>query len=284
MPTEKTRAAASPAQERPPARRALPAPLCSPDCAPVFEPVSRPLWFEAAWPWEWMGLHLSGVYWAVGCPRGRGGPVIVVPGFLASDLHLATLYAWLGRLGYRPYFSDIGRNADCPDVLLERLLETVDRASAETGQRVQLIGHSFGGVLARGAAVRHPDRVSQVVTLGSPFRALRAHPWVLRIARRLAQVLPSPQNQPRRHRDHTHASTCACRFLEDNGASWPSAVQRAAIYSRRDGVVDWRACREDDPRFNFEVRSSHSGLLFNAQVYRLLANLLVRGQEALGVG
>ena len=63
----------------------------------------------------------------VRCPRGRGEPVVVVPGFLASDFSLTELFGWLARIGYRPFFSQIGRNADCTDYVAKMLLERTAR-------------------------------------------------------------------------------------------------------------------------------------------------------------
>jgi pimeloyl-ACP methyl ester carboxylesterase len=40
---------------------------------------------------------------------------------------------------------------------------------------VTVVGHSLGGLLARGLAVRRPDLVAGIVTLGSPVLALGAH-------------------------------------------------------------------------------------------------------------
>ena len=48
------------------------------------------------------------------------------------------------------------------------------------GERVAIIGQSRGGVFARALAVRRPDLVSGIVTLGAPtVRQLSAHPLVL---------------------------------------------------------------------------------------------------------
>ena len=41
--------------------------------------------------------------------------------------------------------------------------------------RVLVVGHSLGGMLARGLAVRRPDLVAGIVTLGSPMLAPAAH-------------------------------------------------------------------------------------------------------------
>jgi pimeloyl-ACP methyl ester carboxylesterase len=261
------------------AQAAFPAPLCSPTCAPVFEAVDLPIWKELVWPATWLALRFSPVYFGRVQSRGRGGPVVLVPGFLASDLHLLDLQLWLRRIGYQPVASDIGRNADCPDVLLERLMETIDEAYGRTGRRVQLVGHSFGGVLARAAAVRRPEHVAQVITLAAPFRALRAHRTVLTTARWLSSVLPPPNLSPRTHRDHAHAEECACTFLREPQPPWPSGVRRLAVYTKDDGVVDWRSCIEDESSLNAEVRGSHAGLVFNPDVYRVLVDALAAGEE-----
>jgi hypothetical protein len=56
----------------------------------------------------------------------------------------------------------------------------------------------------------------------------------------------------------------------------PRLVPVAAIFSRVDGVVAWEACiDETTPNVkHYEVVSSHLGLLFNPDVYRLVAKLL----------
>ena len=46
-----------------------------------------------------------------------------------------------------------------------------------------------------------------------------------------------------------------------------------AIYSRNDGIVDWRACLDPDAE-HVEVRSSHCGMAVNTEVYRVLERVL----------
>ena len=55
---------------------------------------------------------------------------------------------------------------------LEARLEAI---APRRGSRVQIVGHSLGGMLARGLAVRRPDLVAGIVTLGSPMLAPAAH-------------------------------------------------------------------------------------------------------------
>ncbi|WP_322796912.1 esterase/lipase family protein [Tepidiforma sp.] len=240
---------------------------------PSLQPAPTPIWREALVGLEWLALRASPVYWGFGVPRGRGEPVVVVPGFLASDLSLVELYWWLGRIGYRPYFSNIGRNADCPDYVARKLLETVRRARQETGQRVRLVGHSLGGMLSRSVALDHPDEVAMVITLGSPFRdAVRAHPALISAAALLRErsgSLVAPNVGPACFSGH-----CTCGFVRNMLAPGRWEVARVAVYSRRDGVVDWQSCVEEDPALNVEVHCSHLGMVVHPQVYRVVAERL----------
>ena len=71
----------------------------------------------------------------LGCRDGDGSAVILIPGFMHSDVYLVVMYAWLKRLGYRPYYSGIDLNAECPDLLIKHQLnQLVDEAREETGR------------------------------------------------------------------------------------------------------------------------------------------------------
>src|SRR5512142_2751182 len=140
-------------------------------------------WSEALVGAEFLLLHASPVYYGFGVPKGDGSAVVVIPGFLGTDIYLMEFHAWLARIGYKPYFSGIGLNADCPNLLIQRrLTETIDRALKETGRKIHLVGHSLGGVIARSAAGQRPRDVASVITLASPFRGTVAHRSILRVA------------------------------------------------------------------------------------------------------
>lgn len=213
-------------------------------------------------------LRVSPVYYGSGVPHGSGEPVILVPGALASDCSMLEMRLWLGRLGYRAYISGIGRMDDCPDIMRDKLIETIDRAYRETGQSVTLIGHSLGGMIARGAALKRQGSVKRVIMLASPFRHPRAHPLVMKL---IGLVHGRKLN---RHIHRTENSCIKC-FVEVMRKPL-GPVADAAIYPRSDPVVNWYDCKSYNDDNNYEVRGTHIGLVANPQVYQIIAELLAR--------
>lgn len=243
-----------------------------------FEPTRLPIWREAFMFCDWLQLRLSDVYYGKGTQRGNGAPVVLVPGFLATDLYLLEMRDWLKRIGYRPYMSKIGRNADCPNLLVAHLLKTVEKAHAKTGQKVHLIGHSLGGVLSRIAASFRPDLIASVTMLGSPIRGIRVHPWVLSLSAlvhhkiRFSGLFRSLPRPPK-HRS-CYTSACACGFACTWRGEFPATVPQVAIYTRRDGIVDWNMCMTNHKAVDVAVEGTHCGLVWNPEVYRVVAERL----------
>ena len=238
--------------------------------------VDTPLWRESFFGLDWLALRSSPVYYGCGVPHGNGRPVVVVPGFLASDFSLSELFGWLARVGYRPFFSQIGRNADCPDYIASVLMETVKRAYGETGQKVSIVGHSLGGMLARSVALDHPEYVDRVISMGSPFRdAVRAHPVITSAAASLRNM--RGRGGIASHvRPACFSGHCTCPFVKNMLAPESQGVPTFAIYSRNDGVVDWESCVEEDPALNNEVNCTHIGMAFHPGVYRALGARLAQ--------
>ena len=227
-----------------------------------------PIWREAGLAREWLRLHRSPVFAGHGIPPGNGAAVVTIPGFLCSDLYTATLTKWLRRIGYRAYSSRLERNNDCIEKVLSRVLTTIATAASETGGPVHLIGHSLGGMLARMAAVQRREQVASVITLGSPFRGVRAHPYVLWLGhrvRRRVQVAVAP---------HCFTGYCHCPAVAALQQELPAGLENCAVYTKTDGIVDWRACLNNDPARDVEVTGTHVGLVFNVEVYQLIAERL----------
>ena len=235
--------------------------------------VPLPIWQEMLVGIEMVYLRLSPVYWGFGIPAGDGSAVVVIPAFLMTDLYLTEFRSWINRIGYKAYFSGIGMNAECPNLLIQqRLTQTIERAYKETGRKIHLVGHSLGGVIARAAAHQMPDRIASVVTLGSPFRGVSVHQSILRAAQFVrGQILE-------RHGDAVlpdcYTAGCTCNFLESLVVKLPKSVGETAVYTKSDGIVDWKVCRTGNPEVDFEVSATHIGLAFNPIVFDVVAHRL----------
>src|SRR5581483_8800661 len=231
------------------------------------------LWTEALFAAELLLLHASPVYYGLGVPHGDDSGVVLIHGFLGTDHYLMEMHAWLKRIGYRPYFSGIGLNAECPNLLIERRLqETINTARKETKRRVHVIGHSLGGVIARSIASQRSADVASVITLGAPFRGTVAHKSVLRAAEAVrksileehgTKVLPA-----------CYTGHCTCNFVDSLCRDLPDSTLQTAVYTREDGLVDWRYCKTKDPENNFEVHGTHIGMAFNPSAYSIIADRL----------
>ena len=236
-----------------------------------------PVWKEALFGAELMLLHASPVYYGLGVPRGDGSAVVVIPGFLGSDLYMAHLSSWLSRVGYRPYLSGIHLNAECPNLLIKyRLSEIIEKALRETRRKIHLIGHSLGGIMARSIAAQQPHDVASVISLAAPFRGKVLH-------RSLMQAVASVREQViKEHGKHVlpecYTARCTCEFVSSLVCKMATLVMETAIYTRDDGFVDWRYCRTGDSDNDFEVAGTHIGLVFNPAVYTIVANRLAEAQ------
>jgi pimeloyl-ACP methyl ester carboxylesterase len=229
---------------------------------------------------------------AIGCRRLRRGspyagqaavrhatPVILVPGFLAGDGTLGPMSRVLREHGYRTYRSSIHVNAGCTLDAAAQLESRLESIAVRRGARVQIVGHSLGGMLARGLAVRRPDLVAGIVTLGSPMLAPGAHHATLtRSVDMLVRL--SRAGWPGLMSEDCVAGDCARQSFDESRQPMPLDVSFTAIYSKRDGIVDWRAC-VDPLAVPVEVSASHAGLAFDPRVIReVLAALERHAAEA----
>lgn len=168
---------------------------------------------EAAWlgARAWRGIgHLG--------PRGPvdGPPALVLPGFIANDRTTLELRRALSRAGWRVHPWDLGWNLGAKRDTVERIATRLE-AIAPDGGTVLIVGWSLGGLFAREVARAHPDRVSAVVTLGSPFSG---DPRLNNVWRLYEQVAGHRVDDPPVPRD-----------------SSKPPVPTLAIWSRADGIV-----------------------------------------------
>ena len=246
------------------------------------KPTQRPepepdtsFWTEALFGAEVLLLHATPVYYGLGVPRGDGSAVVIIPGFLGTDLYLTELHSWLARIGYRPYFSGIGINAECPNLLIQRRLnQTIEKALAETGRKIHLIGHSLGGVIARSVAGARPKDVASVITLAAPVRGTVTNRTVFHAAEAV-RLRILEEHGPGVLPD-CYTGRCTCNFLDSLRRKVPASMVETAIYTRQDGVVDWRYCRTMNPEVDVEVLGTHIGMAFNPAAYAIVAERLAR--------
>jgi triacylglycerol lipase len=206
-------------------------------------------------------------------------PVMLIPGFMAGDSSLAVMRAWLRRRGHRVAMSGMIANIDCAGRAVGRLQEHLTDFAEDSGRPVVLIGQSRGGTLARVLAVRQPELVCGLAMLGSPVRdGLAASPSVLRTVRWIARLgdLGLPGVFSTSCRD---GACCAAVRLDEQAPLAPT-IDALGVYSRSDGVVDWRACVDPHAQ-SVEIDSSHCGMSVHPGVYHALEHLLDGSMEAI---
>jgi pimeloyl-ACP methyl ester carboxylesterase len=201
-------------------------------------------------------------------PRGEPHPVLVLPGLMASDVSTETLRRWLRGLGYPVVGWELGRNRGPTQEVVDALPKLIRRLTAQHGTPVSIVGQSLGGIFARRLALEVPDEVRQVVTLGSPF------------------------GPPPRGGDDSPAARLYRSYapLHARGAApggrariaRPLPVPSTSVYSRWDGVVEWRACLQEvtPTSENVAVHASHLGMGFDPAVLWVVADRLAQPAQA----
>jgi pimeloyl-ACP methyl ester carboxylesterase len=194
-------------------------------------------------------------------PKGDGHPVLALPGFLASDLSMAPMRRYLGEIGYDTHAWRMGRNTGGVSRMRAALRARLAEIHSATGRKVSIVGWSLGGVYARDLSLQLPDMVRSVITLGSPFSGdVRATN-----ATRLYEALSGEAVD-----DASELRTAIAGDLP---------VPTTSIYSRADGIVNWRTCllRPSDTAENIEVYlASHIGLGVNAAALWAVADRLAQ--------
>jgi hypothetical protein len=222
-----------------------------------------PLWRETTVGGELARLRMSAVYRGIGVPPGDGGPVLLIPGLFAGDVSLRRLAGWLTRVGYAPHHAGIRVNADCAERAVTGIERRVAAIAEAAGRPVTLVGQSRGGMLARAVAHRNPESVGRLITLGTPHtEPLAAHTAVLGSV--LVMGTAGSIGLPGVFRWSCLRGDCCAELRRD--VAEPVTIPFTSIYSRRDGIVDWRACLAEGAE-HVEVRASHLGMAINHEVY-----------------
>lgn len=195
-------------------------------------------------------------------PRGKGAPILVIPGFAMTDKSTAVLRSYLTLLGYNVSGWGLGRNLGAKTIGLhnEKLIARLNAFYSEVRQPVILIGWSMGGIMARMIARVAPENVRQIISLGAPFAGDPFANTAWRAYERLS--------------GHSLSHPVARAQIAESKK--PPPVPSLSLFSKSDGIVAWQSCLEPKRPHtqNIEVQSAHCAFGFCPVVLRTVADQL----------
>ena len=226
---------------------------------PVCQPPTKLLTaLEARAPLDWLSVLLYSPH-LIFARRGNGAPVMLVPGYMTSELSMRPLKLFLNKIGHNAHDWELGRNRGNVRQDVERVSLILSELYEHYEQPVSLVGWSLGGVISRELARLHPEKVKQVITMGTPISGGPKYTFF--------------GNNFKRN-DNLDIDQIEREIHERNllGITQPIT----SIYSKSDGIVGWKASldRYNPQADNIEVFSSHLGLGINGKVWRIIADKL----------
>lgn len=202
--------------------------------------------------------------------------VLVIPGFGFGDAATLPLQIALARAGFEVVRSHILANVRCSDRAVDRLADVARTAVERDGRRLQVVGHSRGGMLARGLAARHPELVSTAVSLGAPLNDEFAFYEIPQPMVGVLRVIH--QRDPELRERKCVTAACTCPYMQAVHRPFPDTVELVSYYTTSDGIVDWRACVVPGAE-NVEVPGSHLGMGLRPQTVDLVVRRLVASAQ-----
>lgn len=199
-------------------------------------------------------------------------PVLLIPGFMAGDWTMARMERTLQERGHRTMRARIGINVGCTMDLVERLEERLEEFAGRRARPVAIVGWSRGGTLAKLITLRRPELVAGLITLASPNVQPLAVSRFVNMHVRLLTRLNAAGARMLLGADCV-SGECAQQVRTTLERPFPTGVPYTAYYSRKDGVVDWRACIDPNAEC-VEVNATHVHMGANPRVIALVAERL----------
>jgi len=194
-------------------------------------------------------------------------PTLVIPGFGMSNASTFVLRKILMDKGHNVIPWTINRNLGFnPENIDETFIQVV-KLSESYGTKINIIGQSLGGCYARMIGNKIPDRVTSVITLGSPINGVDL----------------VSTNSISRYNKMTGIIDAAVlhhtEYLHEFKPNPP--VFTTSIFSKNDEVVAWPLSIIDETEMseNVEVNSSHLSMGFNLRTIKILADRLSQNPE-----
>lgn len=203
----------------------------------------------------------------------KNKPVLLMPPYLGNDVSTTFVRNYLKSVGFKTYKWELGVNM-INSKYLPKLVEKLDEIFEKHQEKVSLVGWSGGGIFAKIIANRYPDKVEQLITIGSPV-------WgVKNMKTPLVRMLEFLRGKTLRARND--------KFIHEL-EEIPN-VPVTCIYTKTDGLLPWKHCMEAETLRsdikNIEVFGSHCGMGANASVLLTVANSLnknITGKEPKGI-
>lgn len=207
-------------------------------------------------------------------PPGDGHPVLLVPGFMASEASLIALKLFLQNKGYDVHTWGLGRNVGFRSKHANALPQKIRYLHHVTGRKVSLVGWSLGGVFSMYGAQNALECVRSIITLGSPVSVEAAGSQ-------------SPNAVKALYRLVSHRLGASAHMMQPRAKAMRErrrlAIPTSCLYSLTDGVVPpQEATIDGDPALheNIRVPGSHVGLGFNGIVLAIVAERLAQPENA----
>jgi triacylglycerol lipase len=226
-------------------------------------------------------LLIDPVFYGLRVPRGDGKLVVVIPGFMGNDFYLLPMLNWLSRIGYTAVPSSLNISAGCMQRSCDEVRAQIERHSRSGQRSVALIGHSRGGAVAWALATQMPERVSHLVLLGAGFPGLQrsVEDGTRDIGLgELTRMLMRANKLSRRMLDpNCGFPSCQCAFTNYAERPLGQATELISIYGSNDLVIPEGAKMDEGEIVH--VPTTHVGLAFHPEVYRILGRFLARKSE-----
>ncbi len=208
-------------------------------------------WTSMFWLYPFIPKHKS----------DKEKPVLLMPPYLGNDNSTTFVRKYLKSLGFKTYKWDLGINM-INSKSLPKLIEKLDEIYEKHQEKVSLVGWSGGGIFAKIIANRYPEKVAQLITIGSPV-------WgVKNMKTPVISSLEFLRGTKLKERNE--------KFIKELEAI--PKIPITCVYTKTDGLIPWKNCMEaetyrDDIK-NVEVFGSHCGMGANATVLLTVANAL----------
>ncbi len=186
--------------------------------------------------------------------QGNKQRIILFPGFMSAESSMYPVKHFLNRIGYAPEYWGLGINKGkvekYRDAMIEKLLQE------DQSEKLDLVGWSLGGVIAREIARSIPEKVNSIFLFGSPIKGPEYTVG--------AEIYGEKETQR------------ISALLEKLESSKPIDVPTTILFSKKDNIVSWPSCIDssNEQVRHYEVTSTHLSMGIDPQVWGLLASHL----------